>query len=760
MEDRVDVRLTADASDLVRGIGNASAALDDFGRITQKIQGVTQAFQADFGKLLAGFTASQVAASVIIEAFKGVADAFRSINAEVIEAEKATKKLNATFDGATATLSRIVDLSNQLSSGSAFFDAEDVKNAAAIFRSFDLAESEISALLPAAINLATVYGRDLDDASRRLANGLTGSTRGLREFGIVAKDGSDRIDVFAKILERGNKYADDAKKANEGLAGATAKLDKSQKDFNEALGNLLSGPNQALLTFLANATTAAANLANEMAGVSTSAADALAKTTKVFVEKTGKVEEVAPATGAVPSTLSAGTRASLEKMGLLTRDPLEKLAEERRQKEADRKRKEQEEKEKKRGRKPSTSTGKVVSISAADRAAEQQAEQNERLGRILSEASGRAWIKDFTDSAEKLIDKQSEFAKEASNVRERDLKFLKEQKDYEERIAKEIADYQKDAANETGKKLEAAGEALSRGLLFAADRAAGILGKAISGQAITAQDFIGLGTVIASAIFPAFAPLISILGTFAGTIASEAGKASTVESDREQLIRLRQELQSPFRGGSDVLRARQDVIIQEKIVALESQIAEKERATAEKNMEAARIQLDAARSRRDAEKQASRTSIQDIIDQFKPLGDKVAKRFADLATPLIEDNTAAQKFLTGFREIRQMSPEQLSVLGGKAREAIKSGDLSSLRQQFSYLTEDAFRALIATLAEIPEAAGTPGADIGDTPRNPLYVFDVTPSRDEFTRAPRGMFFRPNIQSRAVTGDQSIQRQAV
>jgi hypothetical protein len=45
--------------------------------------------------------------------------------------------------------------------------------------------------------------------------------------------------------------------------------------------------------------------------------------------------------------------------------------------------------------------------------------------------------------------------------------------------------------------------------------------------------------------------------------------------------------------------------------------------------------------------------------------------------------------------------------------------------------------------------------LGDTPRNPLYVFDVTPSKDEFTRAPRGMFFRPIGSGRGVDAGQAI-----
>ena len=47
--------------------------------------------------------------------------------------------------------------------------------------------------------------------------------------------------------------------------------------------------------------------------------------------------------------------------------------------------------------------------------------------------------------------------------------------------------------------------------------------------------------------------------------------------------------------------------------------------------------------------------------------------------------------------------------------------------------------------------------LGDSARNPVYVFDVSPSKDEFTRAPRGLFFRPVGIGRGVNAGQALAR---
>jgi hypothetical protein len=69
-------------------------------------------------------------------------------------------------------------------------------------------------------------------------------------------------------------------------------------------------------------------------------------------------------------------------------------------------------------------------------------------------------------------------------------------------------------------------------------------------------------------------------------------------------------------------------------------------------------------------------------------------------------------------------------------------------------TSGAFADLVRILREL-FAVQLDEAGAGMTERQPLYVFDVAAGRDEFTRAPRGLFFRPVGSGRGVDGGQAL-----
>jgi hypothetical protein len=694
--------------------------MQDFGKITSGMSRISQAVRSDFGQLTGAFAAAQGGAALVMAAFEGVARQLQAMNEEVIDAERVASKLIAVFDGAEGAAARLTAQAEALAGSTVFFDDDAIKSAAAALRGFELTEQEISKLLPVAVNLATVFDSDLTSAATKLALGLNGSTKGLREFEIITKEGADRAEIFAQILERGEKAAKGAADAQGGLRGATEGLKKAQGEFNQALGTLLAGPNASFLQFLTDATNKAANLANKMSG----AAEAVIKARKVIDPTTGKIVE---ATGVGGKDLFGP--GSLTAQFIKGQEPA-KAAE-----------------TKAAGAKPA-----AAGARPAGRAATLPTAQGFGPGMELGagvnvfKAIGAAQL-----AAEvEIINRRDKAAQEAADaelaaVIEADKKALE--------TANELRKIRLEAADQEAQVLEDAAKTFASAMLSSADKAAGILGKALSGQSLQAQDFIGLGTMVATAIFPAFGPLIAILGSFVGALAGGAGgtaKVTTLSEDKARLEQLRQE-QAQARNvyETELSFAVAQNARKEQIARIEEQILAKERETAEINAETAR------RNRSAAQEQA-RGGLEGMLDQFRPLGDRVAKQFKNLAEPFTVFGQEVDALFKAFGELKyNMSQEQIQALGGRAREALKTGDTSALRNQFSYLNEDQFNALLAVLANVPGGAGEPPPELGDTPRNPVYVFDVTPSKDEFTRAPRGMFFRPVGSGRGVDAGQSV-----
>jgi hypothetical protein len=69
-------------------------------------------------------------------------------------------------------------------------------------------------------------------------------------------------------------------------------------------------------------------------------------------------------------------------------------------------------------------------------------------------------------------------------------------------------------------------------------------------------------------------------------------------------------------------------------------------------------------------------------------------------------------------------------------------------------SEAAFSELVRIMREI-YSIQLDESGKGMTERQPLFVFDVAAGKDEFTRAPRGMFFRPVGSGRGVDAGQSV-----
>lgn len=710
MTDRIEVQIAADATGLVREADRAGGALQDFGRIVDRVGGIAGSVKTDFALLGTAFIGVQGAVQAAAAAFNTVTQAFKDMNAEVIDAESVASRLAATFDDAEASAGRLAAQANKLAGGTVFFDDDAIKNAAAVLRSFELTESEIRKLLPAAINLATVFGTDLNSASERLANGLTGSTRGLREFGIVVKEGSDRSAILAEILARGERAAAGAALAQEGLRGKTAALKTAQGEFNQALGELLSGPNQAFLQFLTDATKKATELT---AGMSGAAAEA-ARVTKVFDPKSGAIRE-APAAQTLPSSLPAGLQKQLQEAGILKVDPIEKARREAEQKARADKAREEEEKRK-------AAADKRKSGGAAGR---QSAAGGQGFGPGLELGAGVNVMKAIgaaqLAAETKAIQNNEKYKEEQSKKRMEEL--LKASAE----AAKLLEEGTKNAAD----GIVSAGRLLVD--VLQGNATLGSVIRSLSGLASTAGGLFGgplgaalagIGVEVTAAIVDGFKPQQTAADKLriAGEKLTEAG---TVMTEAERQRRIEQAKSAARTAGltdTDIARALEAARSPVGVPSTKATAATRRTQGLVPLGDLGTVQLELP----------NRTPEQNQIDFLlnKPL---VSPALGDLkAEPL-------PSFVTGIPGQGALSP---------GAEAIPAGQLAFQD------TGPAFNELVRILRELVNAQ-LDDAGRGLTERAPLYVYDVAPSKDEFSRAPRGLFFRPVGVDRGVSGGQSL-----
>jgi hypothetical protein len=196
-------------------------AIPAFKMASEAIHNTAAAFRALFTtqdgvwKLFGTLTAAAPAFGAAIGAATVAIIAMKSNFKDVIEDERSLIALQANFTKSNGELSdsyaAISKQIDNLASAQPFVDDGQLRASAALLKSLGATEEQISGLLPAATALSIIYGKDLGETTQQLANGIVGSTKGLREFGIV-------LDGNATDTERYNAIMEKARLANEQLA--------------------------------------------------------------------------------------------------------------------------------------------------------------------------------------------------------------------------------------------------------------------------------------------------------------------------------------------------------------------------------------------------------------------------------------------------------------------------------------------------------------------------------------------------------------
>lgn len=705
-DNRVEVLITGDASGLVRAgdaarqalgtLGQSASSAGDalassFTRATSAIQsgGLKEGLGLVAGgltKIAAPLFALDIAFKAINGTIGAVVESWAKYTDKVAAAETASLRLTALFDGNAEAIGNVRDLVKDLSSQSSFFGAGAITNAAIVLKTFEANQNQIEKLLPAAIKLSTLFGTDLEETTRKLAVGLTGATRGLREFGIVIKAGSSQAEIYDAILRKAGKANGIMNDANDTLAGSQRALAKAQGAYNKALGEFLAGPAKLFNNWMAEAYGLAAKL---MRGI-LSLGDAMK-----------------PKPG---NEMWMGAGVAREMMG---------------------------------GAKPKATEGGIP-FARSERTTERPSRESRTRSRGEDPAAAAARAKE---------EKQRKEKKEEEDRQRKARQALEDLIDannnwYLERQKKdqELGDAQLKRVDEIRKvydDLDAAAQRANDTLLSGLADAGRLLAGIISGKA----DFTGFAKSIAGMIGGAFGgPIGSALASAGVDIASAifdrlnppaVAQKSAAEKMKEAADRI-------FAGSVNIneagVKAREDAL---KAAALAAGLNASDIANAV--AVAAGGAANIAGGNIGAFKELT-TSV--------PNGSGFAGMFAaGLGQATVGDLVNAGVF----------NPTAIGqAIGGGAAPLPGASQQEMMQKQADMAA--AFNALVDALKRSQGIGESPSAQdaqqLGDSARNPVYVFDVSPSKDEFTRAPRGLFFRPVGTGRAVETGSAVSAGAV
>lgn len=229
------VRIVGDSSDLIKNLDKAKDSINRTGQLFNKIGGLISAGMThplvDFG----------------IKSVKAAA-----------ESEKASASLaaaiRATGKETQISVKAIEDLAGELQNFTTYED-DAIVSAAGLLQSIaNLNEDGLKKLLPVITDVAAGLRIDLESAASMVGRTLAGERNPFKTYGIEIKEGANKTERLANLIEALNgKWGDTAKAiANSGLG----QLQITQNLLNNAMedfGKLLIGPIQGGLALFNSA---------------------------------------------------------------------------------------------------------------------------------------------------------------------------------------------------------------------------------------------------------------------------------------------------------------------------------------------------------------------------------------------------------------------------------------------------------------------------------------------------------------------------
>lgn len=217
--EELKVKISADASDLKKGLGEAKRAVGGF--------------SGELGNL-AAVAGAAFGAREVFEFFKAAVN-------DASEAQESAVKLTAALRAQGITSKKVADEILEFSDAmqaSTRYNDEAVTDAQRLLVSLGQLSGEgLQNATRATLDLAAGLGIDLQSAALLVGKAAAGSTSAFSRYGLVVKNTGDKAKDFAGVLDQIQaKFGGSATAQIEGYAGVTAQLGNSFSEIKEAIG--------------------------------------------------------------------------------------------------------------------------------------------------------------------------------------------------------------------------------------------------------------------------------------------------------------------------------------------------------------------------------------------------------------------------------------------------------------------------------------------------------------------------------------------
>lgn len=171
------------------------------------------------------------------------AKAIRFVTDAVLSQERAEVALHASLVNTGLAADRVSaslgDYANELQNLTEYSDQQILSGVAMMQGMAQLSEEQIPKAMKAAIGLAAVTGRDLNQAFMMLGRAAQGNTSMLSRWGIVIDQSKSKAEQFNELLEIGTDRFSIAEMQADSASGSLAQLGNAFRELSESVAGLL-----------------------------------------------------------------------------------------------------------------------------------------------------------------------------------------------------------------------------------------------------------------------------------------------------------------------------------------------------------------------------------------------------------------------------------------------------------------------------------------------------------------------------------------
>jgi chromosome segregation ATPase len=255
------------------------------GLVTKETESWGGAFGKIFGRVAEYFTAY----AIINKVSESIKEFFTGAIEKASELDKAQIRLQNTLDnlGKSDTFGKLNTDAEGLIQQFKYLEKADVFEVFNKLNTYGkLSETQMQALTKVIIDFSAKSGQSLTESTSTLIKALEGNARGLKEYGIAIKDGSNVSERFGIIMDQLKPRVEGAGKAFEkSFAGKAAIAEEQVNRLKETIGN-------DLLPFIEGYNDNVAKIAEGLVDLFTSSEDKTKELTETFHQQKEEVDNL------------------------------------------------------------------------------------------------------------------------------------------------------------------------------------------------------------------------------------------------------------------------------------------------------------------------------------------------------------------------------------------------------------------------------------------------------------------------------------